>query len=56
MTDDRAELWYLSIGELSALVEQKKLSPVKLAEATLARVEALNGRLNATCTIVVESR
>jgi aspartyl-tRNA(Asn)/glutamyl-tRNA(Gln) amidotransferase subunit A len=51
MTDDRAELRYLSIAELAALIGQKKLSPVELAETTLARVEALNGRLNAICTI-----
>src|SRR4051794_35403209 len=51
MSDDRAELWYLSIAELSALLSQKQLSPVELADAILDRVEALNGRLNAICTI-----
>ena len=51
MSDDRAELCYLSIAELATLLNQKKLSPVELADAVLARVDTLNGRLNAICTI-----
>src|SRR5262245_24852558 len=48
MSDD---LSYLSIAELAGLIGQKELSPVDLAEAALARVDALNARLNAICTI-----
>ena len=41
------DLAYLSIAEGSALIRDKKLSPVEWTEALIARVEQYDGRLNA---------
>lgn len=49
------DLDFLTIAEVSALLAKKKLSPVELVEAALARMEALNPRLNAFLTICAES-
>jgi aspartyl-tRNA(Asn)/glutamyl-tRNA(Gln) amidotransferase subunit A len=48
MTD--TDLCYTSATELAALIRARKLSPVELTRAVLARVEALNPQLNAFCT------
>lgn len=42
-----SDLAYLSIAEGSALIRDKKLSPVEWTEALIARVERHDGRLNA---------
>jgi aspartyl-tRNA(Asn)/glutamyl-tRNA(Gln) amidotransferase subunit A len=47
-------LHYLSIGEAASLLRRKKLSPVELAKAALARIEELNPRLNAFITVTAE--
>lgn len=44
------ETLFAPIGELSKLIKRKKLSPVKLAEAYLERIEKLNPKLNAFVT------
>jgi aspartyl-tRNA(Asn)/glutamyl-tRNA(Gln) amidotransferase subunit A len=41
------ELHYLTIGEMGALIAGKKLSPVELTQALLARIECLDRQLNA---------
>lgn len=41
------ELFFASAVELAALMRARKLSPVELMRATLARIEAVNPRLNA---------
>lgn len=46
-----SELVYKSGRELAALVKARKLSPVEVTEAFLARSEALNPRVNAYITI-----
>jgi aspartyl-tRNA(Asn)/glutamyl-tRNA(Gln) amidotransferase subunit A len=51
-TDD---LGFLSIQEAAALVRAKKVSPVELVRACLARIEALDPSLNAFITITAES-
>jgi aspartyl-tRNA(Asn)/glutamyl-tRNA(Gln) amidotransferase subunit A len=43
---------FLSIEEVALLLRKKKISPVELVEAALARAELLNPRLNAFITIV----
>jgi aspartyl-tRNA(Asn)/glutamyl-tRNA(Gln) amidotransferase subunit A len=43
-----------SAVDLSALIRTKQISPVELAEAMLARVHALNPRLNAFCLVTDE--
>ena len=41
------EVHFLSIGEASRLIEEKKLSPVEYVDALLARIESLNPILDA---------
>jgi aspartyl-tRNA(Asn)/glutamyl-tRNA(Gln) amidotransferase subunit A len=48
------DLAMLSLAEASDRVRRKKLSPVDLTRACLARVERLNPRLNAFITITAE--
>lgn len=43
-----------SLAEASELVRARKLSPVELTEACLARIEALNPELNAFITVTAE--
>jgi len=40
-------MWRLGIVELSAVLARREISPVELLDATLARVERINPRLNA---------
>jgi aspartyl-tRNA(Asn)/glutamyl-tRNA(Gln) amidotransferase subunit A len=44
------ELIYLSLGEAAALVQQRRVSPVELVAAVLARTEALEPRVHAYIT------
>ena len=41
--------------ELSRRIRDKSLSPVELTQAVLARIERLNPKLNAICTLTAES-
>ena len=45
-------LCWLPATELAALIRARKLSPVELTEALLARIERLNGKINAFCDFV----
>jgi len=45
----------LSISEASELLRQKKISPVELTSACLARIDQLNPTLNAFITVTRES-
>src|SRR5256885_8215313 len=45
----------LSLSEASRLLRQKKVSPVELTRACLARIESLNPTLNAFITVTAES-
>src|SRR6267142_3810450 len=45
------ELVWRPATELAALIRRKELSPVELTEAVLARIDALNPRLNAFCLV-----
>jgi aspartyl-tRNA(Asn)/glutamyl-tRNA(Gln) amidotransferase subunit A len=47
MNDD---LCFTPATELAGLIRAKRLSPVELMQATLARAQTLNPRLNAICT------
>ena len=44
------DLCFLSATELARQIRGKKLSPVEIAEAVLARVERVNPKINAYCT------
>ncbi len=46
-----ADLCWIPATELAALIRARKLSPVELTDAVLARIDRLNPRLNAFCTI-----
>lgn len=49
------ELCWLSAIELAAAIRRKKISPVEVVDAVLARIERLNPTLNAYCTVTAES-
>src|SRR6266511_3926518 len=48
------ELCYRSATELANDVATKRVSPVEVVEAFLARIERLNPKLNAYCTLTAE--
>ncbi len=47
MTAPTEELCFLSAEQLAGLIRERRLSPVELMEATLARIEAVNPAINA---------
>jgi aspartyl-tRNA(Asn)/glutamyl-tRNA(Gln) amidotransferase subunit A len=49
-----AELAFLSIEEAGRLLRSRGISPVELVEASLARIESGNSRLNAFLTVLAE--
>lgn len=48
----KANLYYLSINELSKLIREQQVSPVEIVNACLERINVLNPRLNAFITIL----
>ncbi len=56
MTDGPAgaERHWLSIADAARLIERRELSPVDLVDDCLARMEALDGRLNAFITVLAD--
>lgn len=52
MTND--ELTRMPVEQLAPLIEKRKLSPVELTEAFLARIEQFNPKLNAYITVTAE--
>jgi len=48
------DLCFISAKKLASTYRQKKLSPVEVINAILARIEKLNPRLNAYCLILAE--
>jgi len=49
------QLWNLSLAEASELVRARKASPLELTRACLARIEAVDPKLNAFITVTAES-
>jgi aspartyl-tRNA(Asn)/glutamyl-tRNA(Gln) amidotransferase subunit A len=49
------ELCWLSATELAGAIRRKKISPVEVVDAVLARIERLNPTLNAFCTVTADS-
>src|SRR5881396_4151569 len=45
------DIVWRSAVECATLIRRKELSPVELTEAVLARIDALNPRLNAFCLV-----
>src|SRR3990172_5193045 len=54
-TERGADLTRLSISAAAVLVRKRKVSPVELTKACLARIEQLNPSLNAFITVTAES-
>jgi len=50
----QSELQLLSLAEVSERVRAKRISPIELTQACLARIEALNPELNAFITVTAE--
>jgi Asp-tRNA(Asn)/Glu-tRNA(Gln) amidotransferase A subunit family amidase len=48
------ELCWMSARDLAAAIRARRLSPVEVTEAALARIEAVNPRVNAYCTVAAE--
>ena len=46
---------YLTIGELSQEIKQKKISPVEVTRALLERIDSLDGQLDAFATVMADS-
>ncbi|MBI2370261.1 MAG: amidase [Deltaproteobacteria bacterium] len=53
MGDD--ELCYMSATELAQAIRARRVSPVEVTSAILARIEQVNPRVNAYCTVVAEA-
>jgi aspartyl-tRNA(Asn)/glutamyl-tRNA(Gln) amidotransferase subunit A len=49
------ELCYMPALELAAAIKARQVSPVEVVEAVLARIERLNPKLNAYCTLTTEA-
>jgi aspartyl-tRNA(Asn)/glutamyl-tRNA(Gln) amidotransferase subunit A len=52
---EATELCYLPALELGEAIRAKKVSPVEVVDAVLARIERLNPSLNAYCTVTAAS-
>jgi len=48
------DICYLSAAEMAQAIKTRKLSPVEIMKAVLHRIEQLNPRVNAYCTIVAD--
>ena len=49
------EICRMSVAEMADAVKAKRLSPVEIVDAVLHRIEELNPRVNAYCTLAVEN-
>ena len=51
---EATELCYTPATQLAAAIRTKQVSPVEVVDAVLARIERLNPRLNAYCTVTAD--
>src|SRR5512132_3396972 len=49
------DAWTWPAARLAEAIARKELSAVEVVEGVLARIERLNGQLNAFCTVTAES-
>jgi len=49
------EICYMSTVDMAQAIKTRKLSPVEVINAILSRIERLNPKINAYCTLPVES-
>ena len=52
---DNLEICCMSVAEMADVIKTKKISPVEVMEVVLRRIEQLNPKVNAYCTVVAES-
>jgi len=52
---DNPEICRMSLIEMADAIKSKRLSPVEIMDAALYRIEELNPKVNAYCTLVAES-
>jgi len=52
---DNLKICYMAAAEMAEAIKTKKLSPVEIMDAVLSRIEQLNPKVNAYCTLVAES-
>ena len=48
---NKADIPFLTVAELSTLIEQREVSPVEVTQAYLARIDDLDFKLNAYLTV-----
>ena len=48
------EICCMSVVEMAEAIKKKRLSPVEIMDAILYRIERLNPKVNAYCTLVAE--
>lgn len=51
---DDLEICYMPVTEIVAAIKTRKLSPVEVMDAVLSRIERLNPRINAYCTLATD--
>ena len=49
------ELWKISGLQLARMIASKKIKPSEVMEAILARIDGVNPKLNAFCTVARDS-
>jgi len=49
-----SDIVYMPAVEMAAAIREKRLSPVEVMDAILARIERLNPKINAYCTLLAE--
>src|SRR3989475_4679879 len=52
---DAGELYFMPAAEMAAAIRARKLSPVEVVDAALARIDRLNPKLGAYCTVTHEA-
>jgi aspartyl-tRNA(Asn)/glutamyl-tRNA(Gln) amidotransferase subunit A len=50
-----SEIAYMTAVEIAKVIREKKLSPVEVVDAVLTRIDRLNPKLNAYCTLLADS-
>ena len=51
---DRQDIPFLTLTELSGLIERKEVSPVEATEAYLARISEIDDKLNSYITVTAD--
>jgi aspartyl-tRNA(Asn)/glutamyl-tRNA(Gln) amidotransferase subunit A len=52
--NEKKNIYYGSVAQISQLIQQRQLSPVEIVEACLKRIEEFNPKLNAFITVLAD--